>query len=98
MMMRRRPLLRAAALGGSAYMIGKNAGRRSGEQEAGRRSGEQEHAAATQDQDSGRLAAQVPAQPGPPVADQLSQLSTLHAQGALSDDEFATAKARLLRG
>ena len=30
------------------------------------------------------------------MADQLSQLATLHDQGALTDDEFAAAKARIL--
>ncbi|HEU0166412.1 MAG TPA: SHOCT domain-containing protein [Chloroflexota bacterium] len=29
---------------------------------------------------------------------QLNQLAILHEQGALTDDEFATAKARLLSG
>jgi hypothetical protein len=28
--------------------------------------------------------------------DQLGQLNTLHQQGALTDEEFATAKAKLL--
>jgi hypothetical protein len=32
----------------------------------------------------------------PSVSDQLAQLSTLHAQGSLSDAEFAAAKSRLL--
>ena len=32
----------------------------------------------------------------PSMPDQLSQLAALHEQGALTDDEFATAKARLL--
>jgi hypothetical protein len=32
----------------------------------------------------------------PSMADQLSQLATLHDQGALTDDEFAAAKARIL--
>jgi hypothetical protein len=36
--------------------------------------------------------------PGPSAADQLSQLSTLHQQGALSDEEFAAAKAQILGG
>jgi hypothetical protein len=80
MVMRRRPLLRAAAVGGSAYMMGKNVSRRAAEQ------GQQQPAA------------QVPAQPGPSMADQLSQLSVLRDQGALTDDEFAAAKARLLGG
>jgi hypothetical protein len=30
------------------------------------------------------------------MPDQLSQLAALHEQGALTDDEFATAKAKLL--
>jgi hypothetical protein len=34
--------------------------------------------------------------PGPSAVDQLSQLSTLHQQGALTDDEFAAAKAQIL--
>ena len=41
----------------------------------------------------------VPAQPARPaqgLADQLAQLAGLHAQGVLSDAEFAAAKARLL--
>jgi hypothetical protein len=36
--------------------------------------------------------------PGPSAADQLSQLSALHQQGALSDEEFAAAKAQILNG
>jgi hypothetical protein len=36
--------------------------------------------------------------PGPSAVDQLSQLSTLHQQGALSDEEFAAAKAQILGG
>ena len=44
--------------------------------------------------------ADPPAQDAPAAApsmpDQLKQLAALHEQGALTDDEFATAKARLL--
>ena len=32
------------------------------------------------------------------MTDQLNQLATLHQQGALTDDEFAAAKAKLLGG
>lgn len=53
------------------------------------------------------VAAQMPAQPAAPapapaasagddLMAQLSQLGQLHAQGILSDDEFAAAKAKLL--
>jgi Short C-terminal domain len=45
----------------------------------------------------------VPASPAPTapasavsIPEQLDQLATLHGQGTLSDDEFTTAKARLL--
>jgi hypothetical protein len=32
------------------------------------------------------------------VPDELNQLAPMHEQGALTDDEFATAKATLLGG
>ena len=80
---RRRPLLRAAVVGGTAYA-------------AGRRSGQSQTAEAYQDQ---QAASQVPPQAAGGEAsmmDQLSQLTTLHQQGALTDEEFAAAKAKLL--
>jgi hypothetical protein len=89
-MLRRRPLLRAAAVGGAGYMAGK---RRAQRADAG--SGYGAQAAAPADQGNGQ-----PAQPQqatePSMSDQLAQLSNLHAQGALSDAEFAAAKQRLL--
>jgi hypothetical protein len=81
---RRRPLLRAAAVGGTAYMMGKSRAQQQQEQYAPSPAYEQP-------------APQVPAQPKG-VADQLAQLSTLRDQGALTDEEFAAAKARLLNG
>jgi hypothetical protein len=85
-LMRRRPLLRAAAVGGTAYMVGKNRAQR-----------DQEQAAYEQAQYEQQAAPRVPAQPTG-VADQLAQLSALRDQGALTDDEFAKAKDRLLHG
>jgi hypothetical protein len=112
---RRRPLLRAAAIGGT-YAAGRAAGRRAQE------TAESE---ASQDQRTSDLqASQVPAQPaagqyppGPPaqgagtggeqgsnagadmpVLDQLSRLTAMHDQGALTDEEFAAAKAKVLGG
>ena len=35
---------------------------------------------------------------GPSMADQLQQITTLYQQGALSDEEFTAAKAKLLGG
>ena len=93
-MRRRRPLLRAAAVGGTAYV-------------AGRRAEERQQAEYDQNQRLSDLEQQQQAPPAPsqqaPAApatstmlDQLNQLTTLHQQGALTDEEFAAAKAKLL--
>ncbi|HLI39560.1 MAG TPA: SHOCT domain-containing protein [Streptosporangiaceae bacterium] len=98
--MRRRPLLRAAAVGGGAYVAGKRAANRQAEQE---QAWAQQDARISELED--RQAAAAPAaQPaagpateaGMPMSDQLSRLADLHSQGILSDDEFAAAKAKLL--
>jgi hypothetical protein len=81
---RRRPLLRTAAIGGAGYMAGRAAGRRYTDQPQAA-----PPPAATPAGDAG---------PGPSAADQLGQLSTLHQQGALTDEEFAAAKAQILGG
>jgi membrane protease subunit (stomatin/prohibitin family) len=81
MIMRRRPLLRAAVVGGGAYAMGKRSAQRSAEQDQ----------QAEQQQAPGPTA---PAQPS--MLDQLNQLTALHQQGALSDAEFDAAKAKLL--
>jgi hypothetical protein len=84
---RRRPLLRAAAVGGTGYAAGRAAGRRAADAES---------AQGYQDQ---QPAPQMPSQGGgteSSMMDQLSQLTTLHQQGALTDEEFAAAKAKLL--
>lgn len=98
---RRRPLLRAAVVGGGAYMAGR-AG-------AERRAAEAQRQADTDARISDLEQSQQPVpQPGPdqqpasqPAAspsmlDQLNELTALHERGALTDDEFAAAKARLL--
>jgi hypothetical protein len=97
---RRRPLLRAAAIGGT-YAAGRAAGRRAQEASQDERTSEPE-------------AGRVPASPTPgdrppgeqgsgagapvPVLDQLSRLTAMHDQGALTDEEFAAAKAKVLGG
>lgn len=81
--MRRRPLLRAAVVGGGAYMAGKSAARRQQEQEQ---------------QPAQQQPAQVPSQGSPSLFDQLNQLSIMHDKGSLTDEEFAAAKSRLLGG
>ncbi len=105
MLRRRRPLLRAAAVGGTAYAVGRR---------GGRQREETANAEADQDQRIADLEAQQQAPPAqyqqpppqyqqpppapaqPSMLDQLNQLNELHQQGALSDDEFAAAKAKLL--
>jgi hypothetical protein len=72
----------------------------------GRRAQERDYAEAEQDQRISSLEQQAPAAPSqqappapaaaPSMLDHLSQLSTLHEQGALTDEEFAAAKAKLL--
>jgi Short C-terminal domain len=107
MFARRRPLLRAAAVGGGAYMAGKHMARR---QE------DQAQMEAEQDQRIGDLEQQQTSQPPPAyqqpqptyqqapsaapsqssaMLDQLNQLAALHQQGVLTDDEFSAAKAKL---
>jgi hypothetical protein len=85
---RRRPLLRAAAVG-ATFAVGR-AARRHAQQRA-----------ATDDAENQPVRHAVPAQGNAASAeaammDQLSQLSMLHQQGALTDDEFAAAKAKVL--
>ena len=97
MFRRRRPLLRAAVVGGGAYVAGRS---------MGRRAEQQGQAEADQDQRISQLEQQQappqPSQPAPaapetsPMIDELNQLATLHQQGVLTDAEFAAAKAKLL--
>ena len=91
---RRRPLLRTAVIGGGAYAVGRSAANRSAQQ-AQQDSGNVEQA---------QQAPQVPQQAPPPadpsagdsMPEQLSKLTALHGQGALTDAEFSAAKAKLL--
>jgi hypothetical protein len=110
MFMRRRPLLRAAAVGGTAYVAGKHMANKANEQAAYQDQQDQRisdleaQQQAPPDQQAQPQYQQAPPQyqqaPPPPAApsvyDQLSQLATLHDQGALTDEEFTAAKAKLL--
>ncbi len=96
MFVRRRPLLRAAVVGGGAYAIGRRTARRSAEQTQQ----ETEQADAAPQAPGAPTAADAPdaadAAAPPTMTDELNQLAALHQQGALSDSELAAAKARLL--
>jgi putative oligomerization/nucleic acid binding protein len=88
---RRRPLLRGALVGGTAYMVGRQAARR-------------QQAEADQDEAIRGLQAEQSQAPAPiatttvgsDVVSELTRLGELRSQGLLSDQEFAAAKAKLL--
>jgi Short C-terminal domain len=90
---RRRPLLRAAAVGGGAYALGKHAQR--GEEQ-------RQEQAYYEGQQSAMPAGPPPAAPAAPSGpssadiDRLNELGKLHEQGILTDEEFAQQKARIL--
>ena len=89
---RRRPLLRAAAVGGGAYAFGKH----------------RERAQQEQQQEAYDAGQQSVAQPAPPPAApassgitaedtaRLQELGKLHEQGILTDEEFSAEKAKIL--
>src|SRR5215468_8773275 len=103
MFMRRRPLMRAAVVGGGAYMAGKHKARKS-DQRAADEANQDERISALEQQQARQAPPQQAPPPqaapsaGPSMADQLQQIATLHQQGALSDEEFTAAKAKLLGG
>jgi Short C-terminal domain len=119
MFMRRRPLLRAAAIGGGAYVVGKRAGQRQADQQEAQsgQSGQSSQSGAGQQDGSQQDGSQygqyggtsgqggrgqseqghaTPSAAAASIPDQLNRLSALHDQGALTDAEFASAKAKLL--
>jgi hypothetical protein len=90
--LRRRPLLRAAAVGGGAYAYGKHRERAQAE--------EQEQAY-YEGQQSMAQQAPPPEPPGPTgiTSDdtaRLAELGKLHEQGILTDEEFSREKAKIL--
>ncbi len=92
MFMRRRPLMRAAVVGGGAYAAGRSMGRRA--EQRGQAEDEQNDRIGDLEQQQAPPAPEPPA--GSSMIDQLNQLATLHQQGSLTDDEFTAAKAQLL--
>ena len=84
--MRRRVLVAGAATGAAAYHAGKK---------------HQQHEQEQYDYEEEPATDYAPAPPaatGPDAADldQIEKLAQLHASGALTDEEFAVAKAKLL--
>ena len=102
MFRRRRPLLRAAVVGGGAYMAGKHVAR--SQQEQAQMEGDQDQRISDLEQQQSYQQPPPQQQAPPPAAapsqssamlDQPNQLAALHQQGVLTDEEFAAAKAKL---
>jgi hypothetical protein len=103
MMRRRRPLMRAAMVGGVAYHAGKKV--QQGREEDAYRDQQIED---LQQQQAQQQYQQAPAPAPPPPApnrgvsedaiEQLKQLADLKAQGILTDEEFAAQKQKILAG
>jgi putative oligomerization/nucleic acid binding protein len=92
-LLRRRPLLRAAAVGGGAYAMGKHRARAEEESQDQAYSAGQQSAMA-----AAPPAPAAPASAGVSSADvgRLQELGKLHEQGILTDEEFARQKALIL--
>ena len=101
MMMRRRPLLGAAVIGGAAYHMGKK-GAQASQQEADQNAQIADLQAQQQAQQApppaAVAAAPVAAAGGASIADQLTQLKGLMDAGVLSPEEFEAAKQKALAG
>ena len=85
-MVRRRARRRTAlVVGGAAYAAGRHRGGGQGYEEAA--------------YDEPPAAAPAPAEPSASIDyDELEKLGKLHADGTLTDEEFAAAKAKILGG
>ncbi len=111
-MIRRRPLLRAAVVGGGAYAAGRHMARKSQEEQNAEAEQNQRLSDLEAQQQQGQYQQpppqyqqpppqyqqppQAPPAQGPSMLDQLNQLNDLRQQGALTDEEFTAAKAKLL--
>jgi|RhiMethySRZTD1v2_1073278.scaffolds.fasta_scaffold4524183_1 Short C-terminal domain len=91
LMRRGRPIMRTAAIVGTASVVSGSVQHHQ----------QQKYAAQDQAQYDQQMAAQQAAAPPPAPAEpdmnaELTQLAQLHAQGILTDEEFAAKKAQIL--
>ncbi|HUY49712.1 MAG TPA: SHOCT domain-containing protein [Streptosporangiaceae bacterium] len=104
MFRRRRPLLRAAVVGGGAYVAGKKVTQHSAQKADQEADQDERISDLEQQQGEGPAGQQGGAPAGQQAAgsaeqslsDQLKQLTAMHGAGSLSDSEFAAAKRQLL--
>lgn len=92
MLRRGRPLLRTAAVVGTATAVSGGVRRHQDKKYAA-----QDQAAYDQQEAAQAPVAAAPAAPAEPdLNEQLTQLAQLHTQGILTDEEFSAKKAQLL--
>ena len=106
-MMRRRPLLRAAAVSGAGYLAGKSAAKKA-QQMSTLEAQVQDLQAAQTSQAGATSTPSMPVESPPPAAasrepspaadrlTQLKQLGELHQAGVLTNEEFQKEKQRIL--
>jgi len=95
---RRRPLMTAAMVGGTAYVAGK-AGAKSGAEQAQQQQQQQQQAPPPQEYAAPPAAApQAGGAMSQESMDQLQKLAQLHEQGILTDAEFEVQKQKILQG
>ncbi len=102
MMRRRRPLMRGAMVAGGAYAVGKHSANKAN----AAAQAEAEQDARISQLEAEQQVQQAPPPPPPPAAapapagddtmEKLEKLATMHGSGALTDEEYAAAKAKLL--
>lgn len=94
---RRRPLLRAAAVSGGAYMYGKHrAGLEADQQEQAYEQGQQDMLAGAPPAAAPVAPPRAVAGASPDDITRLQQLGQLHDQGVLTDEEFTRQKTIIL--
>lgn len=98
MMRRRRPLLRAAAVGGTAYAVGRHQGRGAEAQDQAEADQNQQISDLQSQQQAAPQAAQAATPYSDEALDQLTKLGKMHESGVLTDEEFESAKAKILAG
>jgi hypothetical protein len=92
-LLRRRPLLRAAAVGGGAYAMGRRRAEAQGQE-----ANQNQRMDDLESQQAARAAAPAAGGVSAEAVERLGQLGKLHDQGILTDEEFAQEKQKVLTG
>ena len=95
MLRRRRPLLAAAMVGGTAY-VGARAGERAATNEASEQAAEAAQDAPLEAPQQAQPVEASPAAAQGDLASRTVELKGLNDQGVLTDEEFAAAKQKLI--